>query len=56
MDVPYRGIRGLPDPEQLYLQLRSTHKHDEWEKQIQAVKLERRVENSPATRLSIATC
>jgi hypothetical protein len=37
-DVPYCGIRGLSDPQQLRLQLCSTHEHDKWKKQIQAVK------------------
>jgi hypothetical protein len=32
MDIPYHGVRGLLDPQQLCLQLCSTRKHDEWEK------------------------
>jgi hypothetical protein len=40
MEIPYRGVHGLLDPQQLRLQLYSTRKHDEWEKQMQAVKPE----------------
>jgi hypothetical protein len=54
-DVPCRGLCGLLDPQQLRLQLCSTHEHDEWEKQIQVVKPERQIENSSTTRLSKAT-
>jgi hypothetical protein len=38
MDVPRRGVRGLPDPQQLHLQLCSTHEHNECEKRMQSFK------------------